>query len=281
MKRERDYMKRKAIKSKSILRVPIYDPKARMLAKCKEKLESLIVLGNATEEDILAVAAYYGYKVRTLLNLDGFNAISKKDPAHHKNWRFFANVCNLCIKHNWDTFIYIDSQFDRAEYWENSDGRIYPQQLCSQRAISHYYKYIKGKTEEHEADGTTLTANKIKTVNEEILDALVNDCKIIKNGIKYSTMEGTDTEKKIFVLYNNWLSLSAYYISSCDWLTETLEEYCKEINESDSNKVLEKVNKLLSNKKTRENVLKILKNIENKFEIPETPSKRELLLSYA
>jgi hypothetical protein len=274
-------MKRKAIKSKSILRISIYDPKARMLEKCKEKLESLKILGNATEEDIIAVAAYYGYKVRTLLNLDGFNAISRKDPTHHKNWKFFANVCNLCIKRNWDTFIYIDSQFDRAEYWENSDGRIYPQQLCSQRAIAHYYRYIKGKIQEHEADGTAFTANKIKTVREEISEALINDCKIIKNGIKYSTLDSTALEKKIFVLYNNWLSLSVYYISTCDWLIETLEEYCKEVADSDSKKQLEKVNKILSNKKTKQAIESMLRNIENKFEIPETPSKQELLLSYA
>lgn len=264
-------------KKSTIKRVPILDPKQVLLEKCKEKLEYLNIIGIANEDEIMQSAFYYGYKVRELYNLSGFNAISKKDPFHHKNFKYFAEVCNLCIKNNWDIFIYIDSQFDRAEYWENSDGRVYPQQLCSERAIRYYSIYIKEKTQEHEADGTTFKSQSIKSVDEEILKALMEDCLLIKNGIEYSNVDGTLVEKKLMVLFNNWISLSPYYLSTSGWLLETAQEYAIETKNTDTLKTVEKVKKILSNNKLRESSKIILEKIESKLDLPETPSKEELI----
>jgi len=269
-------MKRKETNSKCILRVPIIDPKQKLIQKCREKRDILNIMGIASEEDVFEVAYYYGYKTRELYNLTGFNAISKKDPYHHKNWKFFANVCNLCLKNKWDFNIYIDSQFDRAEYWENSDGRIFPQQLCSERAIAHYKRYFKGKVEEHEADGTTFKAATIKSIDEDILKSLIQDCKLIKTGMKFFKANSTDLEKKVTILFDNWLSLSAYYISTCDWLLEILEAYCEDTKNADTLKTLEKVKKINSSKKMKDTTKYIFDKIEKKLNILETPTKDQL-----
>lgn len=270
-------IKRKAIKTKDIIRVSIIDPKKLLLERCKEKLEYLNNVGDATQDEVLEVAYYYSYKVRELYGLTGFNAISKKDPINHRNWKHFANVCKLCIKNNWDTFIYIDSQFDRAEYWENSDGRIYPPQLYSVRATAHYHKYIKEKTQEHEADGTDFKASSIRTLEEEILKEVKEDCYLIKNGIEFLNVEGTNTEKKVIVLVNNCLSLSPYYISNCTWLLEVIKDQYSSEDYPGLKKVLKKVDLIDSNKKLKEKIKNIIIKFEKKFNIPETPSKETLI----
>lgn len=109
---------------KEIIRTPILDPQMF--------------------KEVLDIAYYYGKKRAKIYHLSSFNAISRKDPYHHKNWKYFNELYDLCKKFNIDFKEYIDAQFHRATYWKSSSDKvIYPHQLCTPLGIDYYYKYIE------------------------------------------------------------------------------------------------------------------------------------------
>lgn len=259
-----------------IIRKPIIDPKKMLIKKAKEYLEYYNTLGAATEEDILEVSFYYDYKSRQVCNTTGFRSLSLKDYIHHKNWKFFAKLYNLCDRNKWNYKLYIDAQFDRASYWKKTK-RPYPSQLCAASSQEYFLKYLKGREEECKADGTKVKSGQAKDIYKEIQDCLIQDCILIKNGIKFMHSNSTQSDKKTSVLFDNILSLSGYYIASVDWLFEVLVEY-NNTNASEAiHNLFEKAVSVKRSAKITEYITHTLSIIETSMKLPETLSREKLL----
>ena len=259
-----------------VIRKAIIDPKKVLIEKAKEYLEYYDTLGEATEEDVLEISAYYDYRARQVCNTTGFRSLSIKDYIHHKNWKLFARLYNLCYENSWDFKLYIDAQFDRASYWKHTK-RPYVSQLCATSSQEYFLKYLKSREEQCRADGTRVKAGQIKDIYKEIQDCLIQDCILIKNGIKFMHSNITQSDKKTSVLFDNILSLSGYYIASIDWLFEVLEEY-NNINPSEAIHILyEKAVSVKKSARIMEYITHTLDIVETTMKLPQTLSREKLL----
>lgn len=259
-------MKRVAI----ISRVPIT---SCLINNCKARLQTLELMGEATEYDILELSRYYDYKARQVEKTTGFKSLPKYDYKQAKNWIPFCKVMKLCLENNFDYRIYVDSQFERASHWEHTK-RPFVTQMYAYSSFSYYENYVSRMTEILEAEGKTLKAKDIVSVNDEIANALYRDCKLLATGLKFTSKTEWD---KVNLLTDNILSLSPYYIISSSWLTEAALELLN-INSSLVNKdKIKTIKRIIKNKKIMTFVAETLSDLEKTFSIPRTITEQELL----
>jgi hypothetical protein len=286
-----DYYAFATTKAEGIKRVPIINPEnvkrvpiimgASEKAKLKyeQKLKELEGVKSVNTKVILDIIKYYEYKSRQVMNTTGFKVVSTNNPEKHRNWNYFVKLFQLCSENNWDYRIYLDSQFDRASFWSHTI-RPFPNQLYGTGAQEYYKNYVKRHKEEHEYDGIKLKGHNAKSVRQEIIETIIKDCEFISINLKRKPKTNPPEVNKTDVLFDNWSSLSPYYLSSCDWLLELFEEYTKE---GEENYQIQEINKKLDmikkSKSIQETIKTTISEIEKHYELPKTQTSEEIMAS--
>lgn len=222
---------RKAIK---VQRTPIMVlPKSIKIQSAKQKLKLLQNVKTPFEKEVLKVVEYYEYKCRQAIHSTGFKALGK-DFRNHKNWKFFVKIYEMCKENGWDFRVYVDSQFDRVQYWKRKQLYPYANQFTSEGAIKYYHGYIKDYKEKHSITGNiSVKSEKVKSVNQQIIDDVVKDCEGIFEYIEKAkkrriNKDLTPEQLKILYLSDHWMGLSVSYLSSIPWFLTYLEQFPEE-----------------------------------------------------
>lgn len=254
-------------------RVPITIlPKTLRIHSAKEKLKLLQNVRTPYEKKILEIADYYEFKCRQAIHSTGFKCLGK-DFRNHKNWVFLERIYKLCEENEWNYKIYIDAQFDRCQYWRRKQLYPYLNQFNSQNAISYYEKYIKDFEDKSSLTGSVkVKAQKIKSVNEQIIDEVIKDCESISEYIDKAkkrrvNKDLTEQQLKMLYLSDHWMGLSVSYLASIPWFLTYLEQFPEETFLVELKHGIQSIR---SSKKVFELTNEIVKKVELQMGIPET-----------
>lgn len=260
---------------------PIYKANTKKvnINKVKKKKTELDNISMSDyEKDVLnTVVKRYNYRMRKLLNKDDFKMLANNfkgnTPKQKAKWTSFTKIYDLCKKNNWDIDSYIDIQFKRAKKWTR--GYPEPNQCYSEKAVSYYNWFLKDYKERMSVTGKIeYKAESTKTLKQEIIEELANDCTYIKRQINlkkkrpaYKNM--SDEEIKLYILndIDNLEKISPYYWAQIPWIFDylnTLPKY-KFID-----KVSEDINSVIKSSKKYELSKNIAKLVEQQLELPST-----------
>lgn len=247
-------------------------PESVRLQSAQKKLKLLQNVRTPYEKKILKVAEYYEYRCRQAIHSTGFKCLGK-DFRNHKNWVFLERIYKLCEENGWDYKIYIDAQFDRVKYWQRKQPYPYLNQFNSQNAIKYYKNYVKDYKEKHSITGDAkIKAEKVKSVNQQIIDEVIKDCEGISEYIEKAKKRRnnrglTDQQLKMLYLSDHWMGLSISYLASIPWFLAYLEQFPEETFLVDLKQEIQAVRK---SKKLFDLTVEIVSNVENQMNIPET-----------
>lgn len=247
-------------------------PESVRLQSAQQKLKLLQNVRTPYEKKILEIADYYEFKCRQAIHSTGFKCLGK-DFRHHKNWVFFERIYKLCEENNWDYKIYMDAQFDRVKYWQHKQPYPYLNQFNSQNAIKYYENYVKDYKEKHSITGDIkVKSEKVKSVNQQIIDDVIKDCEGISEYIEKARKRRnnrglSDQQLKMLYLSDHWISLSVSYLASIPWFLAYLEQFPEETFLVD---LKQEIQAIRHNKKLFNLTSDIVSKVESQMDIPAT-----------
>lgn len=247
-------------------------PESVRLQSAQQKLKLLQNVRTPYEKKILEIADYYEFKCRQAIHSTGFKCLGK-DFRHHKNWVFLERIYKLCEENNWDYKIYMDAQFDRVKYWQHKQPYPYLNQFNSQNAIKYYENYVKDYKEKHSITGDIkVKSEKVKSVNQQIIDDVIKDCEGISEYIekarKRRNNRGLSNQQlKMLYLSDHWISLSVSYLASIPWFLAYLEQFPEETFLVD---LKQEIQAIRHNKKLFNLTSDIVSKVESQMDIPVT-----------
>lgn len=247
-------------------------PESVRLQSAQQKLKLLQNVRTPYEKKILEIADYYEFKCRQAIHSTGFKCLGK-DFRHHKNWIFLERIYKLCEENNWDYKIYMDAQFDRVKYWQHKQPYPYLNQFNSQNAIKYYENYVKDYKEKHSITGDIkVKSEKVKSVNQQIIDDVIKDCEGISEYIEKARKRRnnrglSDQQLKMLYLSDHWISLSVSYLASIPWFLAYLEQFPEETFLVD---LKQEIQAIRHNKKLFNLTSDIVSKVESQMDIPAT-----------
>lgn len=247
-------------------------PESVRLQSAQQKLKLLQNVRTPYEKKILEIADYYEFKCRQAIHSTGFKCLGK-DFRHHKNWIFLERIYKLCEENNWDYKIYMDAQFDRVKYWQHKQPYPYLNQFNSQNAIKYYENYVKDYKEKHSITGDIkVKSEKVKSVNQQIIDDVIKDCEGISEYIEKARKRRnnrglSDQQLKMLYLSDHWISLSVSYLASIPWFLAYLEQFPEETFLVD---LKQEIQVIRHNKKLFNLTSDIVSKVESQMDIPAT-----------
>lgn len=247
-------------------------PESVRLQSAQQKLKLLQNVRTPYEKKILEIADYYEFKCRQAIHSTGFKCLGK-DFRHHKNWVFLERIYKLCEENNWDYKIYMDAQFDRVKYWQHKQPYPYLNQFNSQNAIKYYENYVKDYKEKHSITGDIkVKSEKVKSVNQQIIDDVIKDCEGISEYIEKARKRRnnrglSDQQLKMLYLSDHWISLSVSYLASIPWFLAYLEQFPEETFLVD---LKQEIQAIRHNKKLFNLTSDIVSKVESQMDIPAT-----------
>ena len=256
-----------------VQRTPIHlFPEKLRLQSAKQKLKLLQNVRTSKDKHLFRICEYYEFKCRQVLHSTGFRALGK-NFREHKNWKYLEKLNTICETNNWDYKIYIDSQFDRVKYWTRKQVYPFLNQMISQNAQNYYLKYIKDYEESNSLIGNIkVKSEKIKSVEQQIIDEVVQDCESIQTYIdrekKRRINKDLSLEQlKILYLSDHWMGLSVSYLSCIPWFLSYLEQFPSESFVQELQRDITTVQK---SKKLYNTTLDIVSLVESQMNIPKT-----------
>lgn len=261
---------RKAIK---VQRTPIMIlPESIRLQSVQQKLKLLQNVRTPYEKKVLEVCEYYEYKCRQAIHSTGFKALGK-DFRNHKNWKFFVKIYEMCKDNNWDFRVYIDAQFDRVRYWSHNQLYPYANQFTSEGSVKYYHNYVKDYKEKHSVTGEiTVKSEKVKSVNQQIIDDVIKDCEGIAEYIEKAKKRRANKDLspeqiKILYLSDHWMGLSVSYLTSIPWFLSYLEQFPEETFLIE---LKQEIQAIKNSNKLYNLTVDIVRKVESQMGIPET-----------
>ena len=246
----------------------------RLLESIKKYRETHFIL-SPLEEKIMEVAHYYEYKCRVCTGTTGWRCVGK-NFREHRNWKYLIRIYNLCDENKWDYKKYIDSQFDRASYWNHKDGKKYPylNQFFSEGAIKYYHSYIKDCKEKYSPTGKAKVKTSVpQSYVQDVADSIVKDCGNYLDYLKFqkkrkSQRGFTPEQIKLTYVLDHVMSLSPYYWASLDWSVS----YLKSFENPMVQEVIDKVVQYQKSKAMMSVIAKVVTEVEKHFGIVPTVS---------
>lgn len=261
-------LKHSVVRVPIINRVPIISEPVSKLDIYKDKLKSL-KSKSCSELGVIIIARYYENKCRIASNTTGFKALPLEHPEEHKNWKHFNRVYDICTTNDIDYRVYLDAQFERVTHWNHGNKYPFANQLYSEAALKYYYSYEKetkqkmGATKDYK-----LRAKKMKTVRQEVIDDIIRDCDVMSSYLtrikdKSSVTPGED---KAVYIYDQWRTMSIYYLVTIPWFKDILDE----ADDSDINvDYKDKYKAVTHNKKLMSLINSTVKQVEKYYHLPE------------
>jgi len=216
-----------------VQRVPIkvYRQPIKLPLDIKMQLKLQEMQEHTKEDDIIELSRHYDMMVIKSSSKGGYYSLSQNDPTRHRNWKHFERVYEICRMKEWDSKLYIESQFDRAKRWEN--GKFsYPQpsMMYSVDAIKHFVRYFGDLHKKHRYD---TNADKKKrgrettTLRTQVINDIVSSVESLAFYVKNSNFEDKKQYKALRI-YQSWQELSPYYLWSVPWFDKILQEVSAE-----------------------------------------------------
>ena len=247
-------------------------PESIRLQSVQQKLKLLQNVRTPYEKKVLEVCEYYEYKCRQAIHSTGFKALGK-DFRNHKNWKFFVKIYEMCKDNNWDFRVYIDAQFDRVRYWSHNQLYPYANQFTSEGAVKYYHNYVKDYKEKHSVTGEiTVKSEKVKSVNQQIIDDVIKDCEGIAEYIEKAKKRRANKDLspeqiKILYLSDHWMGLSVSYLTSIPWFLSYLEQFPEETFLIE---LKQEIQAIKNSNKLYNLTVDIVRKVESQMGIPET-----------
>lgn len=254
---------------KPILRFPV----SAVVKSAKAQLKMLESVKTPYDRHVLDMVGYYEYKCRQAISSTGFRALGR-DFRHHKNWKQFTRVYDMCTENGWDYRIYIDSQFDRLQWFHRPQKYPYPNQMSSEAAQRYYSRYLEDYAEKNSVDGTARPkATPQVSVSQQVADAVLVDVESISKYISVASRRrsnrGLDaTQVKILYLSEHWMGLSPYYLASIPWFVPYLSQFG---DEPAIASLRDTVSSIQGNRSLMSTVDTVVGRLEGQMGIPKTP----------
>ena len=274
----KNYEVSSTIDLKNIIRTPVFGGKIldgvslKIIMSAFDKREELKNVITPYERHVLKLVDYYEFRCRKAIHSSGFRAIGK-NFRDSRNWKFFTRIYDLCEENNWDYKIYIDAQFDRVKHWSRKQQYPFANQFTSDGAQKYYFSYLRDQKENYSVGiERKVKSQKIVSVADEIATAVVKDCTTIQSYIerakkRRNNKDLTEEQLKLLFLSDNWMTLSAYYLSAIPWIEEWMAQFPDETFLVD---LKADVKKLRSSNKMMKTTNTIVYQIEQALGVPKT-----------
>lgn len=240
-----------------------------------ERLKKLKEIGGMTmkEKSILELSQHYDMLVRQVKKLTGFRSLSIKDPTHHKNWKYFEKVFDICNENNWDGKLYIEYAFEHVRrYWKKAEFP-YASQLCGVKIQNSFIRWLEEENRKYEHQIKGQTKKKAKKTTDyytDLYNSIEHSIKRLSNSLNSDNDLPRDVGK-LFYLLDDINMYSTAYLYTIDAIRNDVVGHM-DIDNQSVKELLEDFSFFDKSIKYRTILFYIVGSLESKYNIPKNIS---------
>lgn len=241
-------------------RTPIKLPQAVRLHMKRQEVQE-----ETRDDDIMAIAEHYDMLARQRKGTTGYHSLTYKDPKKHRNWRHYTMIYEACKMQEWDTKLYIESQFKR---FDDMGRMAYPNLMYSVNAFRYFTNYLSTIRQKHAKDTNKRTKEKGRetlTVRDEVVRDITKSGQLLADSFKHTKIED-GMQAKALKIFHSWAELSPYYLWSIPWFHDAVSEF--DSNAVDVQRVIKQFDVIRASKSLQELVKSTVKSVESEYKLP-------------